>query len=142
MNPEQQDDLQAEYPAELIKSGVRGKYAKRYREGSNVVVIEPELDEEMLDPTHFVIGRANQQSLRAAGIERAAGIVAGKGLVAMVVFPAASTVAMGAGAVAIMKLANRDAQRRIAAGEFPEYQALTGEPPLAAEHALAEGTSA
>jgi len=28
------DDLRPEYPAELIKKGVRGKYAKRYREGT------------------------------------------------------------------------------------------------------------
>ena len=37
------DDLRAEYPPELIRSGVRGKYAKRYREKTNIVVIEPEL---------------------------------------------------------------------------------------------------
>jgi Trk K+ transport system NAD-binding subunit len=43
----------------------------------STVVIEPELDEKMDDPTNFVVGRANQQSLRAAGIEQAAGIVAG-----------------------------------------------------------------
>jgi hypothetical protein len=38
-----EDTLQLEYPAELIKSGKRGKYTKRYREGTNVVVIAPEL---------------------------------------------------------------------------------------------------
>jgi hypothetical protein len=37
------DDMRPEYPSELIKSGERGKYAKRYREGSNVVVIDPDL---------------------------------------------------------------------------------------------------
>jgi hypothetical protein len=37
------DTLRDEYPAELIKSGVRGKYAKSYREGTNVVVIDPDL---------------------------------------------------------------------------------------------------
>ena len=39
------DDLRAEYPPELIRSGVRGKYAKRYREKTNIVVIEPDLSE-------------------------------------------------------------------------------------------------
>ena len=39
------DDLRSEYPPELIRSGVRGKYAKRYREKTNIVVIEPELSE-------------------------------------------------------------------------------------------------
>ena len=40
------DELRPEYPADLIKSGVRGKYAKRYREeGTNLVLIDPELRE-------------------------------------------------------------------------------------------------
>jgi len=38
-----EDTLRPEYPAKLIKSGERGKYAVRYREGTNVVLIEPEL---------------------------------------------------------------------------------------------------
>jgi len=38
-----EDTLRPEYSAELIKSGKRGKYAKRYREGTNVVLIEPDL---------------------------------------------------------------------------------------------------
>jgi hypothetical protein len=41
MNDE--DTLIPEYQAELIKSGVRGKYVKRYREGTNIVIIAPEL---------------------------------------------------------------------------------------------------
>jgi hypothetical protein len=40
------DELRSEYPADLIKSGVRGKYAKRYREeGTNLVLIDPDLRE-------------------------------------------------------------------------------------------------
>jgi hypothetical protein len=41
----EEDDLRPEYPAELIRSGIRGKYAKQYRERTNVVVIEPDLSE-------------------------------------------------------------------------------------------------
>ena len=38
------DELRREYPPDLIKSGVRGKYAKRIRkEGTNVVLIDPDL---------------------------------------------------------------------------------------------------
>ena len=38
------DELRREYPADLIKSGVRGKYAKRVREeGTNIVLIDPDL---------------------------------------------------------------------------------------------------
>lgn len=37
------DEMRDEYPEELIKSGVRGKYVERYREGTNVVLIDPDL---------------------------------------------------------------------------------------------------
>ena len=39
------DTLRDEYAEDLIKSGVRGKYAKRYREGTNLVLIDPDLHE-------------------------------------------------------------------------------------------------
>lgn len=50
------DTLRDEYPPELIKSGVRGKYAQRYREGTNVVVIDPDLHK--LFPTSEAVNRA------------------------------------------------------------------------------------
>ena len=37
------DTLRSEYPADLIKSGKRGKYVQSYREGTNIVVIAPDL---------------------------------------------------------------------------------------------------
>ena len=37
------DRLRDEYPPELIRSGVRGKYAEKYREGTNIVLIDPDL---------------------------------------------------------------------------------------------------
>ena len=37
------DTLRAEYAEDLMKSGIRGKYARQYREGTNVVLIEPDL---------------------------------------------------------------------------------------------------
>lgn len=37
------DELPPEYPDELFKSGVRGKYAKQYREGTNVVLLDPDV---------------------------------------------------------------------------------------------------
>ncbi len=43
MNPKDKDEMREEYSADIIRSGVRGKYAQRYREGSNVVVIDPDL---------------------------------------------------------------------------------------------------
>jgi hypothetical protein len=43
MNPKDKDEMREEYSTDIIRSGVRGKYAQRYREGSNVVVIDPDL---------------------------------------------------------------------------------------------------
>jgi hypothetical protein len=51
-----EDTLRPEYPADLIKSGVRGKYAERYREGTNVVLIDPDL--HRLFPTAEAVNRA------------------------------------------------------------------------------------
>lgn len=50
------DTLRNEYPENLIKSGVRGKYAKAYREGTNVVLIEPDLHK--LFPDSEAVNRA------------------------------------------------------------------------------------
>ncbi len=39
------DQLREEYSEELIKSGVRGKHVKRFRAGTNMVLIAPDLHE-------------------------------------------------------------------------------------------------
>lgn len=56
-----------------------------------------------------------------------AGLVAGianGGLALIILLPIGTTGAMTLGAVQLMKWANRRAQRRIAAGEFPDFEAL------------------
>ena len=41
---EMKDELRSEYDLKsLLKSGVRGKYAKKYREGTNLVLLEPDV---------------------------------------------------------------------------------------------------
>jgi hypothetical protein len=50
------DTMKSEYPEKLIKSGVRGKYAKAYREGTNVVLIDPDLHK--LFPNSEAVNRA------------------------------------------------------------------------------------
>jgi hypothetical protein len=50
------DTLRDEYPENLITSGVRGKYAKSYREGTNVVLLDPDLHE--LFPNSEAVNRA------------------------------------------------------------------------------------
>jgi hypothetical protein len=50
------DTMRNEYPENLIKSGARGKYTKSYREGTNVVLIDPDLHK--LFPTSEAVNRA------------------------------------------------------------------------------------
>jgi hypothetical protein len=38
-----QDELRPEYDPALIRSGVRGKYAERYRAGTNLVRLAPDV---------------------------------------------------------------------------------------------------
>ena len=42
--PDMQDELRPEYDLrELLKNGVKGKYAERYREGTNLVRLAPDV---------------------------------------------------------------------------------------------------
>ena len=43
MKPHDKDDIRPEYPEELIRSGVRGKYVNRFRSQSNVIVVDDNL---------------------------------------------------------------------------------------------------
>ena len=40
---EEEDDLRPEYDFSQMKGGVRGKYVERYREGTNLVLLDPDL---------------------------------------------------------------------------------------------------
>lgn len=43
---EKDDDLRLEYDlSTLLKEGVQGKYAHRFREGTNLVLLEPDIAE-------------------------------------------------------------------------------------------------
>lgn len=37
------DELRAEYDETLLKEGVRGKYVTRYRQGTNLVLLAPDV---------------------------------------------------------------------------------------------------
>ena len=50
------DTLRKEYPEDLVKSGIRGKYTKSYREGTNIVLIDPDLHK--LFPDSDAVNRA------------------------------------------------------------------------------------
>jgi hypothetical protein len=43
------DDMRSAYSPDLIKSGIRGKFVRRYREGTNIVLIDPDLREQFPD---------------------------------------------------------------------------------------------
>jgi hypothetical protein len=46
----EEDDLRPEYDlSQLLERGVRGKYAERYKEGTNVVLLEPDVAEAFLN---------------------------------------------------------------------------------------------
>lgn len=54
---ELEDDLRPEYDLKsLLKSGIRGKYAHRFQEGTNIVVIDPDVFEYF--PDHDAVNKA------------------------------------------------------------------------------------
>ena len=64
---EPQDELRSEYDlAELLKGGVRGKYLSRYRAGSNVVVLSPDVAQAF--PTEESVNEALRLVMRMAQI--------------------------------------------------------------------------
>lgn len=40
---ESEDDLRPKYDFSQMKGGVRGKYVERYREGTNLVLLDPDV---------------------------------------------------------------------------------------------------
>lgn len=40
---DEDDDLLPEYDFSQMKGGVRGKYAERYRQGTNLVLLDPDV---------------------------------------------------------------------------------------------------
>jgi len=65
MNDE--DTLRPEYSTELIQSGQRGKYVARYREGTNIVIIDPDLHK--LFPDSESVNRALRKYAKEHHIE-------------------------------------------------------------------------
>ncbi len=66
-----EDELRPEYNLrELLKGGVRGKYAKRYRSGTNLVLLEPDVaraftsERAVNEALRLVIRLTNTRSMR------------------------------------------------------------------------------
>jgi hypothetical protein len=64
---EMEDELRPEYDlTELLKGGVRGKYVSRYRAGTNVVVLAPDVAQAF--PTEEAVNEALRLVMRMAQI--------------------------------------------------------------------------
>ena len=64
MSNTESDDLRPEYDLKKLGKGVRGKYYERYQEGTNVVVIDPDLSKE------FPNAKAVNEALRELLVKR------------------------------------------------------------------------
>jgi hypothetical protein len=65
------NDIRAEYDFASIKGGVRGKYARRMRAGTNIVVIEPDVAEAF--PTERAVNEALKGVLNTTRAVRSTG---------------------------------------------------------------------
>lgn len=68
-DPNPNDEMREEYD---FSKGVRGKYAKQYAEGTNVVVLEPEIAQEF--PTSDSVNQALRSLLPVIKTHRKAAV--------------------------------------------------------------------
>jgi len=67
-NRKSANDMRPEYDFASMKGGVRGKYAKRYRAGTNLVLLDPELAEAF--PTEAAVNNALRAFLKVTEVIR------------------------------------------------------------------------
>ena len=72
------DDLRPEYDFASMKGGVRGKYVKRFREGANIVLLDPEMAEAF--PTEDAVNEALRGVLNTTRAVRRGGGLSNKAL--------------------------------------------------------------
>ena len=72
------DDLRPEYDFASMKGGVRGKYAKRFREGANIVLLDPAVVEAF--PTEDAVNEALRGVLNTTRAVRRGGGLPNKAL--------------------------------------------------------------
>lgn len=70
-NPNESDEMRPEYDFASMKDGVRGKYAQRFRSGSNIVVIGEDIAEAF--PTEEAVNEALRGILKIARAVRGEG---------------------------------------------------------------------
>ena len=72
------DDLRPDYDFASMKGGVRGKYFRRFREGTNIVLVEPEVAEAF--PTEDAVNEALRGVLNTTRAVRRTGGLPNKAL--------------------------------------------------------------
>ncbi|MCL4265653.1 MAG: hypothetical protein KJ069_20745 [Anaerolineae bacterium] len=65
------DELRSEYDETVLKDGVRGKYTQRYREGTNLVLLAPDVaaafpTEQAVNDALRLLMKVAQQSVTVA----------------------------------------------------------------------------
>ena len=68
-NQELEDELRPEYDFSKMKDGVRGKYVDRYRTGSNIVLLDPDVAQAF--PTSDSVNEALRMLMQIAQRQRA-----------------------------------------------------------------------
>lgn len=72
------DNMRPEYDFASMKGGVRGKYAKRFREGTNIVLLDPAVVEAF--PTEDAVNEALRGVLNTTRAVRRGGGLPNKAL--------------------------------------------------------------
>jgi hypothetical protein len=68
-NHELEDELRPEYDFSKMKGGVRGKYVERYRTGTNVVLLDPDVAQAF--PTSDAVNEALRLLMQIAQRQKA-----------------------------------------------------------------------
>jgi hypothetical protein len=61
---EREDELRSEYDFSQMKGGVRGKYVERYRAGTNVVLLDPDVAQAF--PNEIAVNDALRMLIQVA----------------------------------------------------------------------------
>jgi len=61
---EMEDELRSEYDFSQMKGGVRGKYVERYRPGTNVVLLDPDVAQAF--PNEIAVNDALRMLIQVA----------------------------------------------------------------------------
>mgnify|MGYP001117344065 CR=1 FL=1 len=59
-----EDELRPEYDLSQLRGGVRGKYAQRYKQGTNLVLLDPDVADAF--PTEDAVNEALRMLMRIA----------------------------------------------------------------------------